>query len=576
MATTEEEQLLVQSFGSMATDILAGNRSPYLAKFAPPGPPEELMQAAWQAQAGNLPKFPSPSNGNLVYSLVEQGLPPAKAMSAGMGALKENVNKQLVEEEIKRQTEVAAVTEGLAQALAAEYPQTMLEAWGLPGIPDVAKEASKFFGTNPEEVKNKVRTIGYGAEIDAVTAAQVIESSWEGTAYEYKPTAAEKRPVVEKVSVERDPDVDVVTEDDEDDDGGVTVVPEVKRVPRLEFINGIWKQWYDLEFGDEEALAGLEEAGLSRSEAGETLAIWQQTQFDEGWLNADHRPGVWTEDWVAGTLSESKARRLLERYYTLSNGIFGLRTQTVEGEINKTIGDYLTAWTRYARHKAGMGSASSPAEKLARYMSERKVLEGEGAGDEPWITRQIERLPAREQYMTAAGNALGPRVDDPTVKSYLNDRYSYEYGSYWLRGALNAGDLWVPSMLEGQEKWSRHIDRGFDPQEASLYRNKEDIDTGWRNLVEASSPSAMSAEVDYAEDPAKYAYGRIARSDSIQVAAAMAKAGLTGQGVRGKMKLRGFNRILDEYNQERAYKTTKDADERLASFLARKYGGVWA
>ena len=156
------------------------------------------MQAAWQAQAGNLPKFPSPSNGNLVDFLLEQGLPPAKAMSAGMGALKENVNKQEVEEEIKRQTEVAAVTEGLAQALAAEYPQTMLGAWGLPGIPDVAKEASKYFGTNSEEVKNKVRTIGYGGEIDAVTAAQVIESSWEGTAYEYKPSPVDEVVVVEE------------------------------------------------------------------------------------------------------------------------------------------------------------------------------------------------------------------------------------------------------------------------------------------------------------------------------------------------------------------------------------------
>ena len=180
--------------------------------------------------------------------------------------------------------------------------------------------------------------------------------------------------------------------------------------------------------------------------------------------------------------------------------------------------------------------------------------------------------------MVAAGNALGPRFDDPTVKSYLNDRYSYEYGSYWLQGALNAGDLWVPSMLEaqGQEKWSRYVDRGFDPQEASLYRNQESIDTGWRNLVEASRPGVMGAELDYAEDPSKYAYGRIAHSNSIQMAAAMAKAGLTGQGIRGKMKLRGFMRIVDEYNQERAYKTTKDADERLASFLARKYGGVWA
>jgi hypothetical protein len=86
----------------------------------------------------------------------------------------------------------------------------------------------------------------------------------------------------------------------------------------------------------------------------------------------------------------------------------------------------------------------------------------------------------------------------------------------------------------------------------------------------------MGAEFDYAKDPAKYAYGRLALDSSIQVAAAMAKAGLTGQGVRGKMKLRGFMRIIDEYNQERAYKTADDADEGLASVLARKYGGAWA
>jgi hypothetical protein len=175
----------------------------------------------------------------------------------------------------------------------------------------------------------------------------------------------------------------------------------------------------------------------------------------------------------------------------------------------------------------------------------------------------------KNQYDIVTRQSLGTLAYRPGVAESIARNYSSVLGRYVLQGLME-----VEETALTWELFPDFISRGFE-QGPEEFFDQDKMDANWARLV-GYSGRLGTYEEDAAELVGRDVIGMgVANIPTYQVAAAMARGGITGRGIYGQLAEKAFDRYLDRFDTEMA--TTPYADRRgLAAWLAQEVGGRWA
>ena len=173
-------------------------------------------------------------------------------------------------------------------------------------------------------------------------------------------------------------------------------------------------------------------------------------------------------------------------------------------------------------------------------------------------------LSPKEQYEAVMRESMGSLANHATVAQAIDRNYSSVLGRWVLQNLMEIQeeDLeweWFPDF----------ITRGFKEKPAEFF-NQGQVDDNWAKFVKYSG--MFGAKGLTGQDAIGLA---IANIPTYQIAAAKAKAGITGRGTYGQLAERAFDTYVQRYQQEMTI-ATPDKQMGLAAWLDKNIGGQWA
>ena len=188
-------------------------------------------------------------------------------------------------------------------------------------------------------------------------------------------------------------------------------------------------------------------------------------------------------------------------------------------------------------------------------------------------------LTPRHQYQTMARMHMGRMLDRPGMEGRMDSNFNPIFGRYILQVLFdtNQEDMFYHHQ-DKVEKFHQFVNRGFttSPEE---FNNPELMRSGWGNLVVASEDAFLPADspgaYKFTGNQREQFYRDVAQNFEYQKSAAMAVAGITGMGIFGGLRLKGFNRLINQYNYEMSMEKDPNKYVGLAAWLSRIKGSPW-
>ena len=562
MATSEEERLLLQSFGSMPMDLYMGNQPAYLANKTPQTGqsklPSGLLEIAEQAQNGTLPQIPS-LNADLVDTLMDQGLPPGQVMEMAMTQAVAMTEKELVKAEQARQTDEAARVNAASQ-IATVYPETYFN----PELSAVTN-AANVFNVKLVDVQNKIASEANLADADAVIEEhkpQEVKKTWE----EFVEAFSNETGKVAKTVADRKKR----TESDVE-----AAIGDIKRR---------WEGGYLDEKGAEIELAAIKVDDFA-SIVNDWLEAWGETP---GTLYHQFRHGE--------SRDEGRWMTLLERWY---------KSQEIQTE-GEDESEWRSRWEASAsatfkdwvRERDNLGRELNLYDEPTNQTGEVTRTEGLGS-DEPSSggngSGAASSLTSDQWNAFKVGgnynSVVFGRYADPFAAAFRSvamkklgptKAYRPEYMNAAMRGYPNAlGHLLFKNLTDLSETENWHGRSEEDKRKGSFYNvldsgapaTAEEIARWWPALVLASSrlyttddPTGWAKGTQYEglSDEVKMYISLVVENPKYENAIVAAREGLTGRGHVGGMLLDGLNRRKVHWENTQL----RDPDAPWGGFIA--------
>jgi hypothetical protein len=173
----------------------------------------------------------------------------------------------------------------------------------------------------------------------------------------------------------------------------------------------------------------------------------------------------------------------------------------------------------------------------------------------------------RDQYEIVMRQSMGSLANHPTVIRVIDSNYGSVLGRYVLENLM---EIDITDTTTPREYFHQFVARELEEKPAEFF-NQGQVDDNWARLVEYSKDLS---DPDPKGD--EEIVGRvIAMSDVWQIAAAKAKAGITGRGTYGRLAERAFDVYVERYEVERAFATSENWIG-FAAWLDKNVGGQWA